>query len=138
MNLSKREQRPQKTSYEGCLEEIRLEAERVPRVHSSDLANSSEKARTEICTKNLLERIVNAENMNKALKRVERNKGSHGIDGMKTDALRSYLRENGKALVLEILEGKYKPKPVRKVEIPKPDGGKRGLGIPVVVDRVIQ
>ena len=138
MNLSKREQRPQKTSYEDCLEEIRLEAERVPRVHSSDLANSSEKARTEICTKNLLERIVNAENMNKALKRVERNKGSHGIDGMKTDALRSYLRENGKALVLEILEGKYKPKPVRKVEIPKPDGGKRGLGIPVVVDRVIQ
>lgn len=138
MNLSKREQRPQKTSYEGCLEEIRLEAERVPRVHSSDLANSSEKARTEICTKNLLERIVNAENMNKALKRVERNKGSHGIDGMQTDALRSYLMENGKALVLEILEGRYKPRPVRKVEIPKPDGGKRGLGIPVVVDRVIQ
>jgi len=138
MNLSKREQRPQKTSYEGCLEEIRLEAERVPRAHSSDLANSSEKARTEICTKNLLERIVNAENMNKALKRVERNKGSHGIDGMQTDALRSYLMENGKALVLEILEGRYKPKPVRKVEIPKPDGGKRGLGIPVVVDRVIQ
>lgn len=138
MNLSKREQRPQKTSYEDCLEEIRLEAERVPRVHSSDLANSLKKARTEICTKNLLERIVNAENMNKALKRVERNKGSHGIDGMQTDTLRSYLTENGKALVLEILEGRYKPKPVRKVEIPKPDGGKRGLGIPVVVDRVIQ
>lgn len=138
MNLSKREQRPQKTSYEGYLEEIRLEAEMVPRAHSSDLANSSEKARTEICTKNLLERIVNAENMNKALKRVERNKGSHGIDGMQTDTLRSYLTENGKALVLEILEGRYKPKPVRKVEIPKPDGGKRGLGIPVVVDRVIQ
>ena len=138
MNLSKREQQPQKTSYEDCLEEIRLEAERVPRVHSSDLANSSEKARTEICTKNLLERIVNAENMNKALKRVERNKGSHGIDGMKTDALRSYLRENGKALVLEILEGKYKPKPVRKVEIPKPDGKTRPLGIPTVLDRFIQ
>lgn len=138
MNLSKREQRPQKTSYEGCLEEIRLEAERVPRAHSSDLVNSSEKARTETCTTNLLERIVNSENMNKALKRVERNKGSHGIDGMQTDALRSYLMENGKALVLEILEGSYKPRPVRKVEIPKPDGGKRGLGIPVVVDRVIQ
>lgn len=138
MKLSKREQRPQKTSYEGYLEEIRLEAERVPRAHSSDLASSSEKARTEICTKNLLERIVSSENMNKALKRVERNKGSHGIDGMQTDALRSYLTENGKALVLEILEGRYKPKPVKKVEIPKPDGGKRGLGIPVVVDRVIQ
>lgn len=138
MNLSKREQRLQKTSYEGCLEEKRLEAERVPRAHSSFLANSSEKARTEICTKNLLECIVSSENMNKALKRVERNKGSHGIDGMQTDELRSYLMENGKALVQEILEGRYKPKPVRKVEIPKPDGGKRGLGIPVVVDRVIQ
>lgn len=138
MNLSKREQRLQKTSYEGYLEEMRLEAERVSRAHSSVLANSSEKARTEICTKNLLERIVSSENMNKALRRVERNKGSHGIDGMQTDTLRSYLMENGKALVLEILEGRYKPKPVRKVEIPKPDGGKRGLGIPVVVDRVIQ
>ena len=138
MNLSKREQRLQKTSYEGYLEEIRLEAERVLRAQSSDLANSSEKARTEICTKNTLERIVNSENMNKALIRVERNKGSHGIDGMQTDALRSYLTENGKALVLEILEGRYNPRPVRKVEIPKPDGGKRGLGIPVVVDRVIQ
>lgn len=82
MNLSKREQRLQKTSYEGYLEEMRLEAERVPRAHSSELANSSEKARTEICTKNLLERIVSSENMNKALRRVERNKGSHGIDGM--------------------------------------------------------
>ncbi len=138
MNLSRREQRQQKTSYEGYLEEIRLEAERVPRAQSSDLANSSKKARTEICTENLLERIVSSENMNKALKRVERNKGSHGIDGMQTDTLRSYLMENGKALVFEILEGRYKPKPVRKVEIPKPDGGKRGLGIPVVVDRVIQ
>lgn len=138
MNLSNREQGPQKTSNEGYLEEQRLEAERVPRVHSSDLANSSKKARTEICTKNLLERIVSSENMNRALKRIERNKGSHGIDGMQTDTLRSYLKENGKALVLEILEGRYKPKPVRKVEIPKPDGGKRGLGIPIVVDRVIQ
>ncbi len=62
MNLSKREQRLPKTSYEGYLEEIRLEAESIPRVHSSDLANSTEKARNEICTKNLLERIVNAEN----------------------------------------------------------------------------
>lgn len=138
MNLSKREQRLQKTSYEGYLEEIRMEAERVPRAHSSEMANSSEKAKTEICTENLLERIVSRENMNKALRRVERNKGSHGIDGMQTDTLRSYLMENGKTLVLEILEGKYKPNPVRKVEIPKPDGGKRQLGIPVVVDRVIQ
>jgi len=102
------------------------------------LASSSEKTRTEICTKNLLERIVSSENMTKALRRVERNKGSHGIDGMQTDTLRSNLTERGKALITEILEGRYRPSPVRKVEIPKPDGGKRGLGIPTVVDRVIQ
>lgn len=102
------------------------------------MASSSEKTRTEICTKNLLERIVSSENMTKALRRVERNKGSHGIDGMQTDTLRSNLTERGKALITEILEGRYRPSPVRKVEIPKPDGGKRGLGIPTVVDRVIQ
>ena len=101
MNLSKREQRLQKTSYEGYLEEMRLEAERVPRAHSSELANSSEKARTEICTKNLLERIVSSENMNKALRRVERNKGSHGIDGMQTGTLRSYLIKNVAKLLIK-------------------------------------
>ena len=138
MKLSEREQRPQKTSFEDCLEEIRLEAKRVPRVQSSDLAISTKKARPEICTENLLELIISSENMNKAVKRVERNKGSHGTDGMRVDALRPYLMEHGKKLVSEILEGRYRPEPVRKVDIPKPDGGKRGLGIPTVVDRVIQ
>lgn len=138
MKLSIREQGLQKTSYEGYLEEVRLEAESIPRVHSCELATSTEKARQEIGTENLIERIVNEENMNKAVKRVERNKGSHGIDGMQVDALRPYLKEHGKDLVLEILEGRYKPRPVRKVDIPKPDGGKRGLGIPTVVDRVVQ
>lgn len=138
MKLSKREQRPQKTSFEDYLEEIRLEVKRIPRVQSSDLATSTEKARPESCTENLLERIVSGENMNKAVKRVERNKGSHGTDGMRVDALRPYLMAHGKTLVSEILEGRYRPEPVRKVDIPKPDGGKRGLGIPTVVDRVIQ
>lgn len=138
MKLSKREQRPQKTSYEGCLEEIRLEAERVPRVQSSYLATSPKKTRPEICTENLLERIISSENMNKALKRVERNKGSHGADGMRVDELRPYLMKQGKSLVSAILEGLFRPEPVRRVDIPKPDGGKRGLGIPTVVDRVIQ
>lgn len=104
MKLSKREQRPQKTSYEGCLEEIRLEAERVPRVQSSDLATSPKKTRPEICTENLLERIISSENMNKALKRVERNKGSHGADGMRVDELRPYLMKQGKSLVSAIME----------------------------------
>lgn len=138
MKLSKSEQRLQKTSYGDCLEEIRLETERVPRVHSSELATSDKKAKPESGTKNLLERIMSYENMKEAVKRVERNKGSDGTDGMKVDMLRPFLMKHGEALVLEILEGKYKPQPVRKVDIPKPDGGKRGLGIPTVVDRVIQ
>lgn len=138
MKLSKSEQKLQKTSYEDYLEEIRLETERVPRVHSSVLATSNEKTKPEMDTKNLLERVVNVKNMNEAVKRVERNKGSHGTDGMKVDELRPFLMEHGRTIVLEILEGRYNPQPVRKVDIPKPDGGKRGLGIPTVVDRVIQ
>ena len=138
MKISKSEQKLQKTSYGDYLEEIRLETERVPRVHSSVLATSCEKTRSEMSTKNLLERVVSGENMNEAIKRVEKNKGSHGIDGMKVDILRPFLMEHGKAIVLEILDGRYKPQPVRRVNIPKPDGGKRGLGIPTVVDRVIQ
>lgn len=138
MKLSKSEQRTQKTSYGGCLEEIRLETKRVPGAHSSVLATSYEKTRPEMSTKNLLERVVSDENMSEAIKRVEKNKGSHGVDGMKVDMLRPFLMEHGEAIVLEILERRYKPQPVRRVNIPKPDGGKRGLGIPTVVDRVIQ
>lgn len=138
MKLSKSEQRLQKTSYGDCLEEIRLETKRVPRVHSSVLATSDKKTKPESGAKNLLERIMSHDNMKEAVKRVERNKGSHGTDGMKVDMLRPFLMKHGEALVLEILEGSYKPQPVRKVDIPKPDGGKRGLGIPTVVDRVVQ
>jgi len=86
----------------------------------------------------LLERIIDRNNLNEAFKRVKSNKGSHGIDGMKVDELLQYLKENGDSLRQSLLEGSYKPNPVRRVEIPKPDGKKRPLGIPTVVDRVIQ
>lgn len=86
----------------------------------------------------LLEQILSKDNMNNAYKRVKANKGSHGIDGMTVDELLQYLKEHGQKLRQSLLEGKYKPQPVRRVEIPKPDGGKRLLGIPTVVDRVIQ
>jgi len=86
----------------------------------------------------LLERIIDRNNLNEAFKRVRSNKGSHGIDGMKVDELLQYLKENGDSLRQSLLEGSYKPNPVRRVEIPKPDGKKRPLGIPTVVDRVIQ
>lgn len=86
----------------------------------------------------LLEKIIDRNNLNQAFKRVKTNKGSHGIDGMKVDELLQYLKENGDSLRQSILEGTYKPNPVRRVEIPKQDGKKRSLGIPTAVDRVIQ
>jgi len=92
----------------------------------------------EASTFDLLERILSSNNMNAAYKQVVRNKGSHGIDGMKVDELLPYLKENGNNLIEELKAGTYRPKPVRRVEIPKPDGGVRLLGIPTVVDRMIQ
>jgi Retron-type reverse transcriptase len=89
-------------------------------------------------TNGLFERIIDRNNLNEAFKRVKANKGSHGVDGMKVDELLQYLKENGASLRQSLLEGKYKPNPVRRVEIPKPDGKKRPLGIPTAVDRVIQ
>lgn len=86
----------------------------------------------------LLEEILDSENMNLAYKRVKANKGSHGVDGMKVDELLPYLIKHGKEIKQSILEGKYTPQPVRRVEIPKPDGGVRLLGIPTVLDRMIQ
>jgi Retron-type reverse transcriptase len=86
----------------------------------------------------LLEKIVSRDNLNEAFKRVKANKGSHGIDGMGVDELLQYLRDNGEIIKQQILEGKFRPNPVRRVEIPKENGKKRNLGIPTVVDRVIQ
>jgi len=86
----------------------------------------------------LLEQMTSRNNLNEAFKRVKANRGSHGIDGMGVDELLQYLKENGEALRQSILDGKYRPNPVRRVEIPKENGKKRNLGIPTVVDRVIQ
>jgi len=86
----------------------------------------------------LLERILSRDNMNLAYKRVKANKGAGGVDKMQVEDLLPYLVENGEAIKQAIMEGKYKPNPVRRVEIPKDDGKKRPLGIPTVVDRVIQ
>ena len=92
----------------------------------------------EVNTAELLERVLHRDNLNLAYKRVKRNGGSHGIDGMEVDELLPYLREHGESIRERLREGKYKPEPVRRVEIPKPDGGVRLLGIPTVLDRMIQ
>ena len=86
----------------------------------------------------LLERILSRENLNRAYKRVKANKGAPGIDGMTVEDALPWLREHREELLETIRQGKYKPQPVRRKEIPKPDGGVRKLGIPTVVDRIIQ
>jgi len=89
-------------------------------------------------TSKLLEKVIDRNNLNLAYKRVKKNGGSHGVDGMKVDELLPYLKQHGGPLKQALLDGKYRPQPVRRVEIPKPDGGVRLLGVPTVVDRLIQ
>lgn len=86
----------------------------------------------------MLEKILNRRNIERALKAVERNKGAGGVDGLQSDELRPFLNSHLRCLSDKILDGKYEPSPVRKVEIPKPSGGTRMLGIPTVTDRMIQ
>ena len=86
----------------------------------------------------LMEEVCDRENLERAWKRVRRNKGSPGVDGMTVDAAKDYLREHWPNIRSHLLEGTYQPQPVKRVEIPKPDGGVRKLGVPCVVDRLIQ
>jgi len=86
----------------------------------------------------LIEEVLSKENLNKAYLQVFRNKGSAGVDGVSVDELKEYLQVHGDKLIEDILKRKYKPMPVKRVEIPKENGKVRKLGIPTVVDRVIQ
>src|SRR5580692_4921154 len=85
-----------------------------------------------------MEVIVDRDNLRKALAQVKRNKGAAGVDGMSLEAMVPYLKEHWPAIRAQLLEGTYKPQPVRRVEIPKASGGTRSLGIPTVLDRFIQ
>ena len=89
-------------------------------------------------TDRLMEEICERENLKAALQQVKGNKGSAGIDRMTVDQLADYLKQHWPAIREQLLSGTYEPKPVRRVEIPKPDGGVRKLGIPTVLDRFIQ
>jgi RNA-directed DNA polymerase len=89
-------------------------------------------------TTRLTEEICDRENLKEALRRVKANKGSPGIDGITVNQLDDYLEQHWSAIREQLLSGTYKPKPVKRVEIPKPDGGVRKLGIPTVLDRFIQ
>src|SRR5712692_1451912 len=86
----------------------------------------------------LMEEVIERGNLREALRRVKANKGSPGVDGMRVDELAGYLKEHWPAIREHLLSGTYKPQPVKRVEIPKPGGGIRKLGIPTVLDRFIQ
>ncbi len=123
---------------EGYLQKDRVELEEYVGAPSISLMIEKRQNAENKYTNELFERIIDRNNLNQAFKKVRANKGSHGVDGMKVDELLQYLKENGASLRQSLLEGSYKPNPVRRVEIPKPDGKKRPLGIPTAVERVIQ
>src|SRR5256714_4299350 len=89
-------------------------------------------------TEQLMEEVCDRGNLVKAWKRVRQNKGSPGVDGMTIDDTKDYLREHWPSIRSQLLKGTYQPRPVKRVEIPKPDGGVKKLGVPCVVDRLIQ
>jgi RNA-directed DNA polymerase len=89
-------------------------------------------------TNRLMEEVCERENLKEALRRVKANKGSPGVDGITVNQLDDYLEQHWPAIREQLLSGTYKPKPVKRVEIPKPDGGVRKLGIPTVLDRFVQ
>ena len=86
----------------------------------------------------LMERILDRDNLNRAYQRVKSNKGAPGIDGMTVEEALPWLKEHREELLESIKGGWFKPNPVRRKEIPKPDGGVRKLGIPTVIDRIVQ
>jgi len=89
-------------------------------------------------TVSLMEQVCDPQNLLRAYRRVRSNKGKPGVDGMTVHELADWLRGNNAALTASLLDGTYRPQPVRGVQIPKPGGGQRQLGIPVVVDRLVQ
>ena len=124
---------------EDYLREIPAEQGRVTGVYAHEWITGNSDTNTDFWTDNLLDTILRSDNLNAAYKKVMANKGSGGIDGMQVEQLLPYLREHQNELVEQLRKGKYKPNPVRRVEIPKEEKGKvRTLGVPTVVDRVIQ
>jgi group II intron reverse transcriptase/maturase len=129
----------------GCPVEDRVEPESTQGAHSTEIrkaanGDSANGVAPKVCEpeRSLLEAIVNVDNMFKAQERVTANRGSAGIDGMPVGELNEYLIKHYLELCASIRGGWYKPKPVKRVEIPKPDGGNRLLGVPTVIDRMVQ
>ena len=139
MNVTESGFKNRQLHMEDYLQMVSAEQKEYAEVFDYSKITEKSSVITDYWTNNLLELILRKDNLNKAYKQVKRNKGKGGIDGMQVDELLPFLRENQRSLIQKIREGKYKPNPVRRVEIPKETKGEyRQLGIPTVVDRVIQ
>ena len=120
---------------ESCLQRDSAERKGYVRAHRSFNRIWKERDSAE---PDILGKILNKDNLNRAYKRVRANKGAPGVDGMTIEEASQWLKEHNHELTERIRKGHYTPSPVRRVEIPKPDGGMRKLGIPTVIDRIIQ
>ena len=139
MNVTKEGIKYRQLQIEDYLQMVSAEQKEYAEVYVSSRITENNITNTDMSRDNLLEKILDRNNLNQAYERVKSNKGVGGIDGMGVEHLLPYLKENNKTLIQKIKDGKYRPNPVRRVEIPKEDKGKvRKLGIPTVVDRVIQ
>ena len=139
MNVTKNEFKDRQLHIEGYLQRVSAEQREYAEASSYSRITENNHISTDFQTDGLLERILQSDNLNKAYKKVKSNKGAGGVDGMGVDELLTFLKDNGKLLVQKLMVGKYKPNPVRRVEIPKETKGEtRKLGVPTVVDRVFQ
>ena len=139
MNVTKQNSKGRKLHKEDCPQKTAAEQQRYAGVPVSVRIAELSGIIADLPTDSLLKRIISRDNMNVAYQKVKSNRGAGGIDKMSVDELLPYLREHRLSLLQQIKDGKYKPNPVRRVEIPKEEKGKyRKLGIPTVVDRVIQ
>jgi RNA-directed DNA polymerase len=118
-------------------EEGRSEAPRAS-VEGTESFKAERRTESPAIVERLMEEVCERENCERALKRVQANKGSAGVDGMKVGQLSAHLKKHWPSIREQLLAGTYKPQPVLRVDIPKPDGGMRQLGIPTVLDRFIQ
>ena len=139
MNVTKNEIKDRQLHNEDYLQRVSAEQKEYAEVSAHSRITENNDIITDFQTDELLEQILQPDNLNKAYKKVKSNKGAGGVDGMSVDELLTFLKDNQKLLVQKLKDGKYKPNPVRRVEIPKETKGEtRKLGVPTVVDRVFQ
>ena len=139
MNVTKDGFKDRQLHIEDYLQMVSAEQKEYAEVSAHQRIAENNDIITDFQTDNLMEQILHKDNLNKAYKKVKSNKGAAGVDGMSVDQLLGFLRDNQKQLIQQIKDGKYKPNPVRRVEIPKETKGEfKKLGVPTVVDRVFQ